>query len=80
MTTWNGEERRKVNNDWIERDRLLSEVHSDMKHMVKWAQEHNEDDNKRFALVYKEIELGKKVLWGCAGVLVTIEFLIKLIK
>lgn len=78
--TWDGVERRKMTEDWIERDRLLTEVHSDMKHLVKWSKDHNDDDNRRFALVTKEIEVGKKVLWGGVGVLAAVEFIMKLIK
>lgn len=74
---WDGKERRKVD---LEIRDMIIETRNDVKHMVSWAKEHNEDDNRRFALVTKEIEVGKKVLWGGVGVLAAVEFIMKLIK
>lgn len=77
---WDGIERRAVDRDWVERDRLLSEVHSDVKHIAEWAKKHDEDDTKRFALINKEIESGKKVLWGGVGIIAFLELFSKFFK
>ena len=77
---YDGAERRKVDKDWIERDRLLSKMDSKLDHIVKWSNEHTIDDNKRFELVTKEIEVGKRILWGSIGVLIAFEFLMKVMK
>ena len=69
-----------MNQDQINRDRLLTEVHSDMKHIVSWAKKHDVDDNDRFASIHKDIDNGKKVIYGAAGVIVFIEFITKVIK
>ena len=77
---WDGKERRDMNSDWVERDRLLTEVHSDVKHIAEWAKKHDVEDIARFSLVTKEIEVGKKVLWGGVGILAFIEIVTKFFK
>ena len=77
---YEGDDRRKMNSDWIERDRLLSEVHSDVKHIAEWAKKHDGEDIFRFAIVTKEIEVGKKVLWGGIGIMAFIEIVTKFFK
>ena len=69
-----------MNQDQINRDRLLTEVHSDMKHIVTWAKKHDVDDDSRFANIRKDIEVGKRVVYGAIGALVVIEFIIKIVK
>lgn len=76
---WDGVERRKVDKDWIERDRLLSEVHSDIKHMVVWAKEHTEEDNKRFGMVDKRVNWLEKTMWLGIGGLSLLIIIVKLI-
>jgi hypothetical protein len=79
--TWDGEERRRgVSNDWIERDRLLSEVHSDMKHMLAWAKEHNDDDNTRFKIVGDRVTGIEKMVWGAVGGLGLLTIILKFIN
>lgn len=80
MNEWDGKERRGVSNDWIERDRLLSEVHSDCKHIVQWAKDHTSDDEKRFEKVNKDIDNGKKIVYGGLGAFALIEFIMKFLK
>ena len=69
-----------MSQDWIERDRLLSETHSDVKHLVEWSKAHTADDDKRFKEVKADIETGKKLVWGGAGIIVALEFVMKLFK
>lgn len=69
-----------MDRDWVERDRMLTEVHSDVKHIADWAKKHDIDDTTRFALINKEIESGKKILWGGIGIIAFIELFSKFIK
>lgn len=69
-----------MDRDWVERDRLLTEVHSNVSHLVTWAKEHTAEDDTRFKEVKADIELGKKVLYGALGIFVAVEFLAKLIN
>ena len=46
------------------RDEILGEIHSDMKHMIKWTDEHDRKDDSRFS------EINKKLLWGGLAILV----------
>ena len=77
---YEGPERRHMDKDWVERDRLLTEVHSDVKHIVKWSIDHNKEDNDRFAVVTKEIESGKKILWGGVGIIGFLQLVSRFIK
>lgn len=47
-----------MQSDWIERDRLLSEVHSDVKNILKWTETHEKQDNDRFK------DVNNKINWG----------------
>jgi len=79
--TWDGKERRKkMTNDWIERDRLLSEVHSDMKHMLAWAKEHNEDDDKRFKIVGDRVTWIEKMVYTGMGGISLLIIVLRIIK
>lgn len=78
---WDGRERRKrMNQDQVDRDRLLTEVHSDVKHIVLWSKKHDEDDTERFEELNKRVRWAEKMLYGAIGVFVMIEFLFKAIK
>ena len=77
---WDGKERRGVDQDWVERDRMLTEVHNDVRHIADWAKKHDIDDVNRFAKVTSEIDNGKKVLWGGVGMIAFIEFFAKFLK
>lgn len=61
MDSWDGQERRDVDKDWLERDRMLSEIHSDMKYLLKWSDDHDRSDDKRFKEVNDKVVLG---MWG----------------
>lgn len=80
MQEWDGIERRGMDRDWVERDRMLTEVHSDMKHMVRWAEDHTKDDDTRFAVVTKDIDAGKKIVWSGIGIIITLEVMLKFFK
>ena len=64
----------------VERDRLLTEVHSDIKHLVKWTEAHAMDDKENFRELRKSQEFIKKVVYGGIGVIAFIEFISRFIK
>ena len=77
---WDGTERRKETRLEPElRDKII-ETHNDVKHLIEWSKTHTKDDDNRFDIVRKEIEVGKKFLWGGAGILAAVEFIGKFIK
>lgn len=56
MSDWDGKtERRRMDQDWIQRDRLLTEIHSNTKDLPKKLDEHIKFDDKRFIIVYLAI-------------------------
>ena len=69
-----------MNNDWIERDRLLSEVHADMKHLVEWAKSHDKSDNEKFKLIGDRVTWIEKVAYTGIGGLVVLNVFLKLIN
>ena len=77
---WSGKERRQLNNDWIERDRLLSEVHTDMKHLVEWAKTHDRSDNEKFKVIGDRVSWIEKVAYTGIGGLAVLHVLFRLIK
>ena len=82
MSDWKpgDKERRKMNEDWIERDRLLSEVHSDMKHLVTWAKEHDTSDNNRFKTIGDRVSWVEKVAYLGIGGLAVLNVFLKFIN
>ena len=75
--SYDGPERRGMNQDQINRDRLLTEVHQDVKHIVAWAKQHDEDDDTRFATVSTDISWGKKIIFMGIGALAIIELIVR---
>jgi len=80
MDKWDGKERRNMESDWLSRDRMLSEIHSDVKHLSNWAREHDQSDNNRFEMVNKRVSWIEKVAYMGIGGLAILNILIKLIK
>ena len=77
---YEGQERRKMERDWLERDRLLTEVHADMKYFLKWADEHDRSDNHRFEKANSRIGFVEKIAYCGIGGLATLEIVLKIIK
>ena len=71
--TWDGKERRAMNQDQIDRDRMLTEVHSDVTYIRKWADKHEKDDDIRFKWAFAAII----ILAGVTGVIPQIMSAIK---
>ena len=80
MSDWDGKERRNLDRDWVERDRLLTEVHSDMKHLVDWAKSHDKSDNDRFKVANTRISWIEKVAYLGIGGLGVLSVILKLIN
>lgn len=53
-----------MNQDQIERDRMLTEVHTNMDHLVQWTKTHDLADDTRFR------EINKKLFWGAIALLI----------
>ena len=72
-------ERRKMDRDWIERDRILSELHSDMKHLVEWSKTHDQLDNNRFKFIGDRVSSIEKMAYLGIGGLAVLDIFMKLI-
>ena len=59
---------------------LLQQISNDVKHIAKWVEKHDLDDTNRFDKVEKEMEFGKRILYGGIGIIVFVEFMFKFIK
>ena len=69
-----------MNQDQIERDRLLTEVHTNVKNMVEWSKKHDIHDDQRFVKVDSDIEWLKRLAGIGIGAILTINIILKLIK
>lgn len=76
---WDGVERRKVDKDWLDRDRLLSDIDANVKQMVKWAERHDVEDDTRFKAANDRIAWIEKVAWTGIGGLAVLNILLKVI-
>lgn len=78
--TWDGTERRNMDRDAVERDRLLTELHADMKYLVKTMDAHVLLDEKRFEEVRDKIEFHQKMVYGFIGIIGFVEVLLRFTK
>ena len=53
--------------DQVERDRLLTEVHTNVGHLLEGFQAHLTDDKEQFAAIRKSLSILFKSLWTCLG-------------
>lgn len=58
----------------------MVEMHSDVKHVVKWLEAHDKEDDARFETTNKKVEFVTKTVYMGIGGLVVIQILITLIK
>lgn len=63
MTNWDGKDRRRMSQDNINRDRMLTEVHTTVLYIKKWAEDHDEKDERRFS------DINKKILFCAIAIL-----------
>ena len=69
-----------MNQDEINRDRILSAVHTNTEHIMKWMEKHDEEDRVRFGSIESRIKWAEKVLYGAVGIFLFIELAIKMFK
>lgn len=58
----------------------MMEVHNDIKHIVSWSKDHDDQDDKRFESVNKKVDWTTKVAYMGLGGLAVIQVLINFIK
>ena len=80
MTNWDEKDRRSMNQDQIERDRLLTEVHANMLHIVDWTKRHEEYDNQRFLIANSRISWVEKITYIGIGGLGVLSIILKMIN
>ena len=78
--TWDGKERRGMNQDQIDRDRMLTEVHTNVKHIVDWSKAHDEKDDTRFASIQSKVDWTTKICYIGIGGAIVINALLKFIN
>ena len=74
---WDGKDRRE--DDGRDHDMLL-EIRNDVKHMVKWAEKHEFENNDRFKKIDKDAEFFRKIIYGCVGVIFFVELVLNVFK
>lgn len=62
------------------RDEMRGEMYADIKHMVKWTETHDQKDDERFEKIDKKLAIVDKLIYGGVGVIVFVEFVMKLTK
>ena len=78
MVEWNGEERRTMfNQDFYDK---MMEIHSDMKHIGRWTEEHDDHDDIRFNETNKKVDWIMKLVWLGIGGLGMLQVLIQFTK
>ena len=69
-----------MSQDQVERDRLLTEVHTNVSHMVTWTKTHETQDNERFKSQGNKIDFLSKCVWMGLGGLAALQFILKVMK
>ena len=59
---------------------LITEMHTDIKHLVKTVESHMIQDDVRFKKIDEDNDFLKKVVYGGIGIIIFVEFLTKFIK
>lgn len=76
---WDGEDRRRAS-DWIERDRMLTETHQDVRYITKWIASHEEKCEKKFLKIESDNAVRDKVIYGGLGAVWLLIVIINFIK
>lgn len=69
-----------MDRDWLERDRMLSEIHSDVKHITEWARKHDQSDNDKFKSIGDRVSWIEKMAYGGIGGLALLNIILKVIN
>ena len=64
----------------VERDRLLTEVHSDIKHLVKSFDNHLVEDQSNFKSIREGQKFLERIVYGALGIAAFITFAVQFIK
>ena len=80
MSDWDGKERRHMTPGEVERDRLLTEVHSDIKHLVKSFDNHLVEDQSNFKSIREGQKFLERIVYGALGIAAFITFAVQFIK
>lgn len=75
--SWDGNERRKMSEFDLQRDRLITEMHSDIKHLVKKFDDHAESDEKQFKKQGDNILWLQRVIYMGLGIVAFLQFVKK---
>ena len=78
-SNWDGKERREsmFGKDFYDK---MMEMHTDLKHMVKWSEDHDETDNDRFEETNKKVDWVTKIAYMGLGGLAVMQVIISFIK
>lgn len=79
MDDWDGKDRRAsmFNKDFYDK---MMEMHSNLKHMVTWSENHDEQDNERFREANKKVDMVTKVAYMGIGGLAVLQVVISFLK
>lgn len=75
--SWDGQERRK---DVIVDHDLLIKIDTNLMHLIDSYANHVQDDKKSFDKIDKRMDIAEKLLYGCVGIFVFVQLIIKVIK
>ena len=78
--SYDGQERRRMNQFDQEIYQKIIETHTNVNNLVKNFESHVETDDNRFTEMKGTIEFHKKIIYGCLGVVFTLEFLSKFLN
>lgn len=77
---YQGDEKRKdnmFNKDFYDK---MMEMHSNVKHIVEWSEDHDEQDDARFIEANKKIDLNMKFMYMAMGGLLAVQIIVRMIK
>lgn len=69
------EERRKMDQDWIERDRLLTQIDGNVHQMMEWTKGHTDLDEKRHDENLAKFDKINVVMYGGFGIVAFVGFI-----
>lgn len=79
-SNWDGKERREgamFSKDFYDK---MMQMHADVRHMVKWSEDHDKTDNDRFNETNKKVDWVAKIAYMGLGGLAVIQFILSNIK
>ena len=81
MKEWDGKtERRKVSDESRDLLVLVTRIDANLSNHIETVAKHVVDDETRFSKLDKDSDFQKKILYGGLGIILFVEFVLKLIK